>query len=196
MGKGDRTRAAIIAEALAVASLRGLEGLSIGDLARRTRLSKSGLFAHFGSKEALQRAVLEAASEDFTYRVLKPALAQPRGLPRLRAVFENWLSWHQAAEFPGGCPLMAAAFELDDKPGPLRDYLANQHALWLESLAHLAVSAAAAGHLDAHLEPEQFAYELNNIVLGYCFSSRLLRDLQAEQHARAAFERLIQHATP
>ncbi len=196
MRKGEHTRATIIDEALATTSRLGLGGLSIGALARRMRLSKSGLFAHFGSKEALQGAVLEAAIERFTGHVLTPALARPRGLPRIRAVFENWLSWHRAAGLPGGCPLSAAAFELDDQPGPLRDFLAEQQARWLDSLARLSASAATAGHFRADLEPEQFAHDLTNIMLGYCLGSRLLRDPEAERRARDAFERLIQHSSP
>ena len=116
MGKGKATRAAILEEAISLASVRGLEALSIGDLAGRLGLSKSGLFAHFGSKEALQMQVLQQAVARFTDTALRPAFAEPRGEPRLRAFVDRWLAWDRDPARPGGCPMIAASIELDDQP--------------------------------------------------------------------------------
>ena len=119
--RGTRTREAILARAVAVASEQGLEGLSIGALADDLGMSKSGLFAHFRSKEGLQIAILEMAGARMVDEVVRPALAAPRGEPRVRALFDRWLAWEQSPSLPGGCPFMAASFELDDRPGPVRD---------------------------------------------------------------------------
>src|SRR5688572_22653645 len=126
MSKGAETRAAILQQAAAIAAVDGLEGLSIGRLAGAAGLSKSGLFAHFGSKEALQRAVLEAVVEDFRASVILPALREPTGVGRLDELFTGWIDWAAAERKSGGCPLLGAAIELDDKPGELRDYLVEQ----------------------------------------------------------------------
>ena len=123
MGKGDQTRDAILERAVRLASQVGLEGLTIGRLAGALDLSKSGLFAHFASKETLQVQTLERAAERFVEVVLRPALAEPRGEPRLRALFERWLRWPQEVSQPGGCIFVQAAVELDDRPGPARDRL-------------------------------------------------------------------------
>ena len=121
--KGERTRAAILDHALAAASERGLEGLSIGGLAKEAGLSKSGLFAHFSSKENLQIQVLETAVHRFVETVISPALRERRGIPRIRALFDNWLGWDRDAGLPGGCIFISTANELDDRPGPVRDRL-------------------------------------------------------------------------
>ena len=123
MGKGEITRHAILERATALASRSGLEGISIGHLAEDLGLSKSGLFAHFGSKEALQVEILRFAAERFVENVVRPALAQPRGEPRVRAIFERWIAWDRSHSVPGGCLFVAAASELDDRPGPARDEL-------------------------------------------------------------------------
>src|SRR2546423_1766456 len=117
--KGERTRAAILDAALRLVSKAGLEGLTIGTLAEATSMSKSGLFAHFGSREDLLLAVLEHGQREFTDVVLKPALAKPRGAPRLRAMFSNWLAWTESAELPGGCPMIGGATPFDHKPRPV-----------------------------------------------------------------------------
>src|SRR3954466_5932603 len=119
--KGERTRAAILDEALRLVSKAGLDGLTIGTLADATGMSKSGLFAHFGSREELLLAVLAHGQTQFGKVVFQPAIAKPRGLPRLRAMFVNWLAWTESAELPGGCPMIGGASEFDDKPGPVRD---------------------------------------------------------------------------
>lgn len=194
MRKGEQTRAAVLEHAVAVASCKGLHGLSIGALATQAGLSKSGLFAHFGSKEALQQAVLEEAVESFTREVVAPALHEPSGVGRIRACFENWLLWSNASRFPGGCPLMGATFELDSQPGPLRDFVATQQRRWLDMLARMITAAIATGELSADTDPDLFAFEINGIGLSHSFSCRLLEDPKCTDHARQAFNRLMKRA--
>jgi AcrR family transcriptional regulator len=191
MSKGERTRGAILDHALDLASVVGLEGLSIGALASHSGLSKSGLFAHFGSKEALQLATLKAASAAFIDQVMAPARSKPRGLERLRAMFENWLGWTERNQ--GGCLFVTAAVELDDRDGPAREFLVGQQRSWLEALARQARYAAAGGELRADLDPEQFAFELYGLYLGYHNARRLQRDPDAGRRARAAFDTLVQN---
>jgi AcrR family transcriptional regulator len=194
MGKGEETRAVILDRAVAVAAVQGLEGLSIGGLANVTGLSKSGLFGHFGSKEALQQAVLETVAADFVAAVVTPALKPPTGLKRLQTLFKLWLDWSEAEPWTGGCPLLAASFELDDKPGPLRDYLAEQQSAWLASIARMAQCAIDDGDFRESLDAAQFAFEFQCIGLGFGFASRLLHDPKARERAVAAFKPLIAHA--
>ena len=196
MRKGERTRAAVLDQAMAVASCKGLQGLSIGVLASQAGLSKSGLFAHFGSKEALQQAVLEEAVESFIREVITPALAVPSGIGRIRACFENWLAWTSNSRFPGGCPLMGATFELDSQPGPLRDYVAAQQGRWLQSLARMVRSAIKAGELAPDTDPDRLAFEINGIGLSHNFSCRLLEDPNCTDYARRAFDGLMERARP
>lgn len=194
--KGEQTRTAILDEALKVASKLGLEGLTIGTLAEATGMSKSGLFAHFGSREELQLAVLEHAAQRYGEQVLMPALRIERGLPRLRAMFERWLDWAIASGLPGGCIMIAAAAEYDDRPGPIRDaVIANQHRGngVIRKAARLAVEE---GHLRNDTDPEQIAFELLGIVLAAHNHRRLLGDKEARKRSLIAFEQLIaRHAT-
>lgn len=196
MSKGERTRATILDEAVALTSTNGVTGLTIGSLAERLGMSKSGLFAHFGSKEQLQQAVLERASELFAETVVKPAFAQPRGLPRLRALFENWIDWAKDPPMPGGCPLQAASFELDDQPGPLRDYLAHTQEQLRSVVAGAVRRAVDEGHIRADTDPDQFAFE--GLAIGYAFAMqhRLLRHPEAERWARTAMDALFKRAVP
>jgi len=196
MRKGERTRAAILDEALALASVEGLGGLTIGNLADRTGLSKSGLFAHFGSKEQLQAAVLERAAELYTDRVFRPAMELPRGLARLRAFFENWLEWGRDGTGPGGCPLQAAAAELDDKPGPLRDFVVGTYGRLQAALDRTIRQAMAEGELRADLDVDQFVFELVALYNGFGHSHRLMRHPGSITMARNALERLIRDARP
>ena len=189
--KGEQTRTAILDEALNVASRLGLEGLTIGSLADATGMSKSGLFAHFGSREGLQLAVLEHAAQRYGETVLMPALKIERGLPRLRAMFERWLDWAIASGLPGGCIMIAAAAEYDDRPGPIRDaVIANQHRG--NALTQKAVRLAIEeGHLRGDTDPEQISFELLGIVLAAHNHRRLLGDKEARKRALRAFEQLI-----
>ncbi len=193
MQKGERTRETILARAHTLASISGLDGLTIGALAADTGLSKSGLFAHFGSKEALQTAVLRAAGERVSTCVLAPALRHPTGIARLRALFANWLEWdgHGSA---GGCLLVAAAVELDDRDGSVRETLVALQRDWLASLTRIAARAQRDGDFRADLDREQFAHDLQSVMLGYHFAKRLMRDPEAERRAHTALERLITDA--
>jgi AcrR family transcriptional regulator len=194
--KGEQTRAAILDEALRVASKLGLEGLTIGGLAEATGMSKSGLFAHFGSREDLQLAVLEHAAQRYGETVLMPALKIERGLPRLRAMFAHWLDWTLASGLPGGCIMIAAAAEYDDRPGPIRDaVIANQHRG--NAVTRKAVRLAIEeGHLKTDTDPEQITFELLGIVLASHNHRRLLGDKEARKRALKAFEELVaRHAT-
>jgi AcrR family transcriptional regulator len=198
MGKGEQTRSAILDEALALASRVGLEGLSIGSLASALGMSKSGLFAHFGSKEDLQLQTLERAQGRFEQAVFQPALAQPAGLPRFRALFQNWIAWLESAKgVPGGCTMLAAAVEYDDRPGPVRDrVLAGQREL-RGALAKAVRGAIDAGQLRPEADPWQIVFETFGIVLAAHHEQRLLGDARAGARARAAFDRLVAaHAAP
>lgn len=194
MNKGDRTRQAVLDRALSLASTVGLEGLTIGQLARDVGMSKSGLFAHFDSKEALQLSVLETASARFVAEVISPALREPRGEPRVRALFENWLSWDSAPEMPGGCVFMSFAHELDDRPGALRDKLAAAQRDWVDVCTTAARIAVEEGHFRADVDPEQFVFAEFGVVLAYNHYKRLLRREDAEARADAAFEAVLRSA--
>jgi AcrR family transcriptional regulator len=194
MGKGELTRRAILERATGLASQLGLEGLTIGRLAQELDLSKSGLFAHFRSKESLQIQLLLFAAERFIEIVVRPALAAPRGEPRVRALFEHWLAWETSDPMPGGCLFLAAATELDDKPGPARDQLVRSQRDWLETIGTCFRSGIREGHFRPEADPEQFAQDLQGVILAYHHSSRLLADPQAETRARRAFEALLRAA--
>ncbi|MFN0249442.1 MAG: TetR/AcrR family transcriptional regulator [Kofleriaceae bacterium] len=191
MAKGEETRQVILARAFELANLVGVSGLSIGRLAEATGLSKSGLFAHFGSKEALEVAVIEEASRQFVQAVMVPALRQPRGEPRIRALFENWLVWGAR---PGGCFFVGTTAELDDRPGPPRDALMQSCKDWIDELHKAARIAITEGHFRADLDPEQFAFEEYSIMLGLHTYLRFLKAPQALERAREAFERLVDAA--
>lgn len=194
MSKGADTRTTILDEALSQASLVGLEALSIGGLARDVGMSKSGLFAHFESKEDLQLQVLESSVERFITHVIAPSLGEPRGVPRIRAFYEHWLTWeHQLA---GGCIFMQLANELDDRPGPLRDKLVGYQRDWIEALGTAADIAVAEGHFRTDLDREQFAYDIYSIMLAYHHFHRLLRDPDAQRRARRAFDDLLTACRP
>jgi AcrR family transcriptional regulator len=195
--KGERTRAAILDEALKIVSKAGLDGLTIGTLAEATGLSKSGLFAHFGSREELLLAVLAHGQVEFTEVVFKPAMDHPRGTPRLRAMFVNWLDWTESAELPGGCPMIGGATEFDDKPGPVRDMLAGGQRTWIETLKRGVRQAVEQGQMVADTDPEQIAFEMFGIALVVHHHRRLLGYPKARSRALAALESLLErHAAP
>lgn len=194
MGKGADTKQAIVDAALRVASTHGLEGLTVGELAGRLDISKSGLFAHFGSKEKLQLEVLAAAADRFTQAVFVPAIKVTRGEPRVRALFEHWLEWGTSDDMPGGCIFISSAFELDDRPGVLRDALLKTHRDLMDAMAHAARLAVEEGHFRKDLDAHQFAFEMYSVVLGHHLNARLLKDRRTTQRTRAAFERLLADA--
>ena len=195
--KGEQTRAAILDEALKIASRLGLEGLTIGSLAEATGMSKSGLFAHFGSREELLLAVMDRGQQEFVKLVVNPALAKPRGLPRLKALFVEWLGWTESADLPGGCPMIGGAIEFDDKPGVVRDALAAGQRAWIDTLTRAARQAIEQGQFAPGTDPEQISFELFGIALVVHHHRRLLGYEKARARALAAFDALIErHAAP
>ena len=194
MAKGENTRTAIVEKGVSLATQVGLEGLTIGRLATELQLSKSGLFAHFRSKEALQIQVLDAAAERFVDEVVKPAVREARGEPRVRALFDRWLAWTKTNSGPGGCLFVAAAAELDDRPGPVRDRLVALQKGWLEMIAIVFRTGVTEGVFRPDLDPEEFAHDLYSVMLGFHHASRLMRDPRAENRAHAAFGRLLSSA--
>jgi AcrR family transcriptional regulator len=188
MRKGEVTRTAILDEAANVATAVGLAGLTIGLLADRTEMSKSGLFAHFGSKESLQLQVLEHTGEQFTTAVLRPALKEPRGEPRVRALVEGWIAWVVNG---GGCLLVSSAFELDDQPGPVRERLVTNQRDWLDTMAMIFAGGVTEGQFRPDADPRQFAQDLEGVLLAYHLTSRLLGDPEATTRARRSLDALL-----
>jgi AcrR family transcriptional regulator len=196
MSKGDATRALILDAALVQASETGFESLTIGSLAERAGLSKSGLFAHFGSREELQIAAIEAAAGRFTETVFVPALTAKRGLPRLRALFDLWLDWTKRTGLAHGCPMQAAAVEFDDRPGPVRDAVRDHFTRLQRELGRAVRLAIEQGHVRNDLDVDQFVFDMTGVILAYYHGARLFDRSRAEAQARAAFERLLAAAAP
>ncbi|HJW96516.1 MAG TPA: TetR/AcrR family transcriptional regulator [Thermoanaerobaculia bacterium] len=186
--KGERTRQSILERAVDLASLEGLSGLTIGRLAEELGMSKSGLFAHFGSKEELQLATIDMARERFIDNAFKPALKAERGYPRLMAIARAWLSYVKRDVFPGGCFFAAASFEFDGRPGPIRDAIAKMMDNWIESIEKSVRMAQEEGHIDPDIEPEQLAFEINAIFFGANFSYQLRDDKKSLDRALQAIE--------
>jgi AcrR family transcriptional regulator len=182
--KGEQTRDSILRTAVDLASLEGLEGLTIGRLAQELKMSKSGLFAHFGSKQDLQLATVEMAGEIFKEWVMRPALAQPTGMPRLWELLERWLSHVENKVFAGGCFFTAASFEFDSRPGPVRTAIVNAMRQWLSTLTRTIEQAQKAGHLNPNLDPARFALEIYSMAVGAHWASGLLGQHNALQNAR------------
>lgn len=221
MKKGQRTRREIVNRALALAGDVGLENVTLGALASDLELSKSGLFAHFKSKEALQLSVLAEAVERFTSDVVLPARSAPRGEPRVVALFERFLAWIRGAAAAAGasdraptgdtsgssdragasassrrasanrCIFMALSQEYDDRPGEIRDAIVSSQHDWRAVIAHSARLAVDEGHFRADLDVEQFAFELVGIAMAFQQTANLLADERAESRARAAFDALL-----
>lgn len=193
--KGEQTRAAILDHAVEVASRMGLEGLTIGTLAEATGMSKSGLFAHFGSREGLQLATLEHVKASFGEQVLTPVLGVERGLPRLRALFLAWIGW-KAAPGPGGCVLQSAAHEYDDRPGLIRDSVVDGQRRGLAMIERAVRVAIEEGHLRAETDPAQIAFETYGQILVAHNHSRLLGDREGRKRALLAFDELVARHAP
>lgn len=170
----------------------GLEGISLGVLASTLQLSKSGLFAHFKSKEALQLAVLEEAIETFAEKVVIPALSQPRGEPRVRALFEGKLAWLEGNGFGNGCFFAALEQEFDDRPGPIRDRVIQSQRDWHAVIVKAVALAIREHHFAADADPEQIAFELEGMDAAFRQRQKLLGDPSARERAMRAYERLIQ----
>jgi AcrR family transcriptional regulator len=195
--KGDRTRQSIVERAVDLASLEGLEGLTIGRLAEDLAMSKSGLFAHFGSKEDLQLATIEAAGERFRAEVLRPAFSHPRGYPRLIALCRAWIAYVERRVFPGGCFFAAASFEFDGRDGAVRDFIVQSMDAWIETIEKAITMARDEGHLIESVDVKQLAFELNSLFFGANFAYELRKDQEALKRAmRAIEERLESVAIP
>lgn len=192
-GKGE-TRERVLDAGLALASEIGLAGLTIGRLADAVGLTKAGLYAHFDSKEEILREILRSAVDRFVEEGVRPALRAPRGEARVRALFEAWLEWTKAPPLPGGCVFISSATELDDRPGPLRDYLVETQREWKEVLERTAELAMEDGQFREDLDPGSFVYEIYALVLSFHYYDRLFDDPSAEARTREAFEGLLGRA--
>jgi AcrR family transcriptional regulator len=189
MRKGDDTRQMILKAGLDMASQVGLEGVSIGALAKATKMSKSGLFAHFQSKEKLQLEILNLAAELFSGHVIIPALKAKAGIPRIRALIDKWIEW--GSRLTGGCIFVSASTEFSDRPGRVRDLLLRQQEEWIDCLSRIARSAVAAGDFKEGIDDKQFAFDLYSLLLGFHYYDRLLQDGQTMTRQKDALERLL-----
>jgi AcrR family transcriptional regulator len=192
--KGEQTRAAIVDAALAIASRDGLEGLTIGVLAEQMRMSKSGVFAHFGSREELQLAVLAEYARRFVDEILRPATRAERGLPRLQRMLDNWLRL-LAREIAQGCLMISGAFEYDDRTGPLHDAMVDTITGWKRELKRAIESAKAEGHLRREVDSNQLIFEIYGLMLALHQDARLLRSPDSIKRARAGLARLLADAS-
>lgn len=190
VGKGQQTKAAIVDAALTLASQVGLEGLSIGAVAELMHMSKSGVFAHFGSREELQISVIKEYHERFEQQVFNPALRVPRGLPRLRALFDNWTR-QTSTEIDSGCIYISGAVEFDDRPGPVREALVQTVNAWQAAIHKAVAMAVQAGHLRVDTEPQQLAFEIHGLILALHYDARFLRNAGAVTRAKQGFEHLM-----
>jgi len=188
--KGQQTRAAIVDAALALAGQVGLEGLSIGAIAEALQMSKSGVFAHFGSREELQISVVREYHQRFEHAVFYPALQQPRGLPRLRALFDLWM--HQTSlEIDSGCVFISGAVEFDDRPGPVREALVATVTAWQAAMHRAIELAVAEGHLCPKTQPAQVAFEIHGLILALHYDARFLRKPQSLTLAHQGFANIL-----
>lgn len=190
------TRERILHQGLALMSQSGLSGVTLGVLADRVGMSKSGLFAHFRSKEDVQIELLTHMAEFANEHVLQPSMTAGEGLPRLRALVRNWFGWAQRAGLPGGCPVAAGLFEFDDVEGRVRNKILEMEAAWRHTLIELVRQAVELGHFRQDLDVDQFVWELCGIYLGHHAAHRFLRAADADARANAAFEALLARAMP
>ena len=189
MTKGKDTKYAILETALDMASQFSLESVTIGTLAKATNMSKSGLFAHFQSKENLQIEILKFAADDFTGHVVLPALRKKAGISRIKTLVENWIQW--GAKLKGGCIFVSAGTEFSERPGKVRDYLLYQQEEWIASLKKIAQSAIRAKVFRADIDCEQFAFDLYSLLLGYHYYHILLRRHSSRERQETALDHLI-----
>jgi AcrR family transcriptional regulator len=195
--RGLRTREAILARAVDIASVEGLDGLTVGSLAQQLRMSKSGLFAHFGSKEDLQLATVETARQIFIEKVTRPAIAAKKGMPRLWSLLDHWLALVEKQVFEGGCFFSAASFEFDSRHGVVRDRIAAIMHEWINVISQAVYKAQKAGHLDPKMDPTRLAFEIHAVAMGAHWAFQLLDDRHAYPRARTTvLERLRGLATP
>jgi AcrR family transcriptional regulator len=190
MQKGQQTKAAIVDAALGLATQIGLEGLSIGALAEVMHMSKSGVFAHFGSREELQISVIREYFARFEEEVFYPALKEAKGLPRVQALFNNWMK-RVAVELQSGCIFISGAVEFDDRPGPVRDALATSVQTWLAAMYRAVVLAKEAGHLRADADERQIAFEIHGLILALHYEARFLKTPGSIERTLQAFQSIL-----
>ncbi len=189
--KGQQTKQAIVQAAVSLSTRLGLEGLSIGLLAEVMQMSKSGVFAHFGSREDLQISVIDEYFNCFKQEIFFPALQESRGLPRLRALFDNWMK-RVAVEIQSGCIFISGAVEFDDRPGPVRDALAQAVRQWQDALFRAVVQAKECGHLAAQADAAQIAFEIHGLILALHYETRFLQKPGSLAQANQGFENILQ----
>ena len=188
--KGQQTKAAIVAAALGLATQIGLEGLSIGAVAEVMRMSKSGVFAHFGSREELQISVIREYHARFEEEVFFPVLQLARGLPRLRALFQNWMN-RTSIEIDSGCLYISGAVEFDDRPGPVRDALAGSVKAWLAAMTRAVLQAKEEGHVRLDADEHQMAFEMHGLILALHYEARFLRTPSSTARAHTGFAHVL-----
>lgn len=188
--KGQQTKNAIVDAALGLATQIGIEGLSIGAVAEVMQMSKSGVFAHFGSREELQISVIREYHLRFELEVFYPAMQELRGLPRLQALFSNWMK-RTSAEIDSGCLYISGAAEFDDRPGPVRDALASSVKTWLSALHRCVVQARESGHLAVNTDAEQMSFELHGLILALHYEARFLKTDKSLDRAKRGFEHIL-----
>ena len=188
--KGQQTKAAIVDAALRMAAQVGLEGLSIGSLAEAMGMSKSGVFAHFGSRDELQISVVREYYARFEAQVFQPAMMQPRGLPRVRALFEHWMRF-TSAELDSGCIFISGAVEFDDRPGPVRDALAEAVGAWIDAMTRAVAQASEQGQLLASADPRQISFEIHALILALHYEARFMRRPGSMERAVQGFHNIL-----
>ena len=194
--KSEMTRAAIVGAALDLASAEGLEAITLQAVADRLGLSKSGVFSRIGSREALQKAVIDEFGRRFLVDVFVPAVQRPKGLPRLDAIVQRWIVRTRDVEAHTGCVYSAGAFELDDREGPLRDHLHGEITRWRAALRRTVLQAVETGDLRSDTAPEQLVAEIYALMLGLIHDTRFLRDPRAAERAQASWQRLVRSYQP
>ena len=188
--KGQQTKAAIVDAALGLATQIGLEGLSIGALAEVMRMSKSGVFAHFGSREELQISVIREYHARFEEEVFYPSLEKPKGMPRLKALFQNWMN-RTSVEIDSGCLFISGAVEFDDRPGPVRDALAGSVRTWLAAMYRAVVQAKQVGHISDNVDEQQVAFEIHGLILALHYEARFLKTPGSIARANTGFSNIL-----
>ena len=188
--KGQQTKQAIVDAALGLATQIGLEGLSIGVLAEAMHMSKSGVFAHFGSREELQISVIREYFNRFEQEIFAPAMLQPKGLPRLKTLFDNWMK-RVAVEIQSGCIFISGAVEFDDRTGPVHDALASSVKTWLDAVLRAVVLAKECGHLGADADEQQIAFEIHGLILALHYEARFLRNPGSIARADVGFANIL-----
>ncbi|GGH53010.1 TetR family transcriptional regulator [Comamonas phosphati] len=188
--KGQQTKATIVEAALNLATHIGLEGLSIGAIAELTGMSKSGVFAHFGSREELQISVVHEYHDRFEQEVFYPAIEAPRGIPRLRALFDNWMK-RTSIEIDSGCIYISGAVEFDDRPGPVRDALAESVGTWHAAMRRTIAQSRECGDLRADVDESQLLFEIHGLILALHYEARFLRSEGSLERAQAGFNNIL-----